>query len=177
MLFDLNKLRGPRERIERTVQPAAFDPQDPEYRVAAPVELAMDIQKVGHDAFGVSGRIATRLELACGRCLEPFEVPIDAAFELHYLPASENTGDEEQEVGEDDLTMAYYREGMLDLIELMREQFVLTLPMKPLCAETCRGLCPACGTNLNRTTCGCAPAWEDPRLAPLRSLLPRDKES
>ena len=177
MLLDVNTLRGSRARVERTLQPSAFEPQDPEYRVVAPVELSMEIQRTGRDALGVTGQVVTRLELACSRCLEPFDVPVDSRFELRYVPLSENAGDEEREVGDDELTTAYYREGMLDLIELMREQFVLALPMKPLCSETCLGLCPECGTNLNTTPCGCSRTWEDPRLAPLRSLLPRDKES
>lgn len=177
MLFDLNKLHGAREHIERTFQPSAFDPQDDEYRVAAPVELEMDVQKVGEDAFAVSGRVRTRLEVNCSRCLEPFDVPVDAAFDLRYVPQAENAGEGEREVGEDDLTTAFYREGLLDVIELLREQFVLALPMKPLCSEECRGLCPQCGTNLNKTQCDCAPKWEDPRLASLKSLLTREKES
>ena len=98
-------------------------------------------------------------------------------LDLRYVPQAENTGEVEQEIGDDDLATAYYREGMLDLVELMREQFVLALPMKPLCAEDCRGLCPECGTNLNKGQCGCTPRWEDPRLAALKSLLPREKEN
>jgi uncharacterized protein len=104
-------------------------------------------------------------------------VAVDAPFDLRYVSQSANTGEGEREVGEDDLATAFYRDGMLDLIELIREQFVLALPMKPLCTDACRGLCPQCGTNLNKTQCGCAPKWEDPRLAPLKSLLTRDKES
>lgn len=177
MLLDLNKLHGGREHIERTFPPSAFDPQDPEYRVMAPVELSADVQKLDGDAVGVSGRVVARLELACGRCLEPFEVPVDAAFDLRYLPVAENTGDGEREVEEDDLTTAFYREGMLDLLELMREQFVLALPMKPLCSGECRGLCRECGTNLNQTACACESTWEDPRLSPLKSLLSRDEEN
>jgi uncharacterized protein len=171
MLLDLNKLQGSRERIERTLQPSAFDPQDPDYRVAAPVELSMDVAKAGGEAFSVTGTVKTRLELACSRCVEPFDVPVEAAFELRYVPQSENTGEGERELAEDDLITAYYREGMLDIGDLLREQFQLALPMKPLCGDDCKGLCPQCGANLNRTTCGCAPAWEDPRLAPLRQLL------
>lgn len=177
MLLDLNKLHGPREHFERTFQPDAFDPQDGEYRVVAPVEVALDAQKLGDNAFGVTGRAATTLEMDCGRCLEPFRLPVDAAFDLRYVPHRENTGEGEREVGEDDLATAFYREGMLDLIELLREQFVLALPMKPLCNEDCRGLCPQCGTNLNKTQCQCAPVWEDPRLAPLKSLLTPEKEN
>jgi DUF177 domain-containing protein len=177
MLIDLNKLHGQRQHVERTFAPATFDPQDEEYRVARPVELSMDVQKAGSDTFRVAGHTRTNLELACSRCLEPFEVPVDAGFDLRYVPQAENAGEGEREIGDEDLATAYYREGLLDVTDLLREQFQLVLPMKPLCAEDCRGLCPECGANLNRTTCGCAPKWEDPRLAPLKGLLNRNKET
>ena len=177
MLLDLRKLHGQREHFERRFEPSAFEPQDPEYRVAAPVELSMDVEKAGGDAFRVTGRAVTTLELDCGRCLDPFQVPIDAPFELRYIPAGHNTGEGEREIEEDDLTTAFYREGALDVTEMLREQFTLALPMKPLCAEACRGLCPECGANLNRTECGCTPKWEDPRLAALKGLLEPDKEN
>jgi uncharacterized protein len=181
MLLDLNKLHGSPEHVERTLQPSAFDPQDPDYRVAAPVELSMDVDKAGEDTFAVTGHVKTRLELACGRCLEPFDVLIDAPFDLRYLPQPESSGsdkkEDEREIPEDELNTAFYRDGMLDIIELLREQFQLALPMKPLCSDACRGLCPQCGANLNRTECNCTPAWEDPRLAPLKQLLTRSKEN
>ncbi len=177
MLLDLSKLHGQREHFERTFPPSAFEPQDPDYRVAAPAELVLDVARLDGKAFGVSGRATTRLQVECSRCVEPIDVPVDAAFDLRYLPLSENAGEGELEVGEDDLTTAFHREGVVDLIELMREQFVLALPMKPLCEEACKGLCPECGTNLNKTQCDCAPKWEDPRLAPLKSLLSKHKEN
>jgi len=177
MLLDLSKLHGPREHFERTFQPAAFDPPDEDYRVVAPVELSMDVERSGTDAFRVNGRATTRLELDCGRCVEPFGLPVDARFELRYVPQVVGEADAEREIAEDDLTTSFYREGLLDVVDMLREQFQLALPMKPLCAEACRGLCPVCGTNLNRSDCDCRPAWEDPRLAPLKGLLNRDKES
>ena len=177
MLLDLNKLKGDREHVERSFPPAAFDPPDSEYRLVAPVELTIDVRKLGSDAFGVSGRAATRVEVECSRCVEPFEVPIDTTFDLRYVPHSHNAGEGEREVAEEDLATAFHREGMLDLIDLLREQFVLALPMKPLCRDDCRGLCPQCGTNLNKSQCDCAPRWEDPRLAGLKSLLTRNEEN
>lgn len=177
MLLDLNHLAGPRARIERTLAPAVFDPPDELYRVAAPVELVMDVQKAGAGTFDVSGHFHTRLELTCGRCLEPFEMPVEAPFELRYVPSTQNVGEAEREIGEDDLTTAYYREGVLDITDLLREQFQLALPMKPLCTEACRGLCPECGANLNRTDCGHTTKWEDPRFEPLKGLLSREKEN
>jgi uncharacterized protein len=131
----------------------------------------MDVAKANGEAFSVTGEVKARLELTCSRCVEPFDVPVSAAFELRYVPQTENTGEGERELAEDDLITAYYREGMLDIGDLLREQFQLALPMKPLCRDDCKGLCPQCGANLNRTECGCAPAWEDPRLAPLKQLL------
>lgn len=178
MLLDLNKLRGSSEHVERTIPASAFTPDDPDYRVVAPVELSMTVEKVGPETFRVTGRTQTRLELDCSRCVEPFEMPVDATFELRYVPQPVVAeGEVEREVAEDDLTTAFYSEGTLDVIDLLREQFQLVLPMKPLCAEACRGLCPDCGANLNRTECGCSPKWEDPRLAPLKGLLNRQKEN
>ena len=171
MLLDLNRLRGSREHFERRFEPSAFDPQDPDYKVAAAVELSMDVEKTGRDAFRVMGRAMAKLELQCSRCLDDYEVPVDARFELRYVPEVQNDGTGEREVAEDDLTTAFYHEGSLDVIEMLREQFQLVLPMKPLCSEACRGLCTECGTNLNRTQCGCAPKWEDPRLAGLKELF------
>ena len=62
------------------------------------------------------------------------------------------------------------RDDQIDLDEVLREQFYLALPMKPLCREDCAGLCPQCGTNRNTGTCSCETEPEDPRLAPLRRL-------
>jgi uncharacterized protein len=164
------------EHIDRTFAPDTFTASSAheDYRIAVPVHLVMDVRKE-RDAYRVTGRMQTRLELECGRCLERFEIPVESTFELRYVPAVQNAGEGEREIEEDDLTTAFYKDETLDLEELMREQFQLALPMKPLCSEDCKGLCPECGANLNRTTCECAPKWEDPRLAPLKALL--NKES
>jgi uncharacterized protein len=174
MLLDLNRLHGQREHVERRFEPSAFEPQDPDYRVVAPVEVSVDVEKAGGGAFRVTGRAHTRLELDCSRCVDPYELPVNVAFELRYVPQEHNAGDDDREIAEDDLTTAYYREGSLDLIEMLREQFQLALPMKPLCSDACRGLCPECGANLNRTECGHQPKWEDPRLAPLKGMLRKE---
>ena len=185
MQFDLRQLgrKGAGtirdEHVDRTFQPAevaASAGADDAYAVVAPVHLVMDVHKDG-EAYRVTGRVATRLRLECGRCLEPFEIPIDAPFELRYVPEIAPAADgEEREVSEDDLTTAFYKEDAIDLGELMHEQFMLALPMKPLCSDACKGLCVHCGTNLNHATCECAPAWTDPRLAALKHLVKSEKE-
>ena len=169
MKLDLTRYRKPFVQFAHTFQPDEVGDEHEAYRVVAPVALAFDIHK-DKDKFRLEGTVRTELELPCSRCLEPFRLPVDSAFDLRYLPVSEASAEAEQEVGEGDLETSYYRDDEIDLDELMREQFYLALPMKPLCSDACKGLCPQCGTNLNTSACDCAPAWEDPRLAALREL-------
>jgi uncharacterized protein len=169
MQLDLTRYRKPLSEFSHTFRPDEVPTEGDAYRVVAPVALSFEIHK-DSDRFRLVGRVTTELELLCSRCLEPFRLPIDAPFDLRYLPATEVAADEEKEIEENDLETSYYRDDVIDLNELLREQFYLALPMKPLCTDACRGLCPQCGTNLNTGTCDCAPAWEDPRLAPLRAL-------
>ena len=173
MQLDLSRYRRPLERVERTFEPSELQQDGEVYRIIAPVHLAFDVHK-DKDKFRLAGTVRTELELACSRCVEPFRMPVELEFDQRYLPHSEASSEEETQVEEDDLETSYYREGKIDLDELLREQFYLALPMKPLCQEDCRGLCPLCGTNLNTGTCACAPAWEDPRLAALKELKSRE---
>ena len=167
--LNLAKIRAQQERFEQVYAPGACAGPGEDFSVAAPVALAFDIYK-DKDRFRLVGRVRTTLELPCSRCVEPFMSPVDASFDLRYLPRSHNVGEGEREVEEDDLSTSFYEDETIDLGQLMREQFYLSLPMKPLCRETCRGLCPQCGTNLNRGTCDCRRDWEDPRLAALKAL-------
>jgi uncharacterized protein len=169
MQLDLTRYRQPQGHFSRTFQPEEVAQAGDAYRIVSPVTLDFEIHK-DKDRFRLVGTVLTELELSCSRCLEPFRMPVNASFDLRYLPASEMTHDEEREVEEDDLDTSYYREDQIDLNELLREQFYLALPMKPLCGDDCKGLCPTCGTNLNTGACDCAPQWEDPRLAVLKQL-------
>jgi uncharacterized protein len=170
LLLNLNKIRTAQERFEQVYEPGQLG-TDPDFKVVAPVSLAFDIFK-DKQKFRLVGRVRTTLELTCSRCLEPFTLSVDAEFDLRYHPHVENTGsgEAEREIEEDDLTTAFYENEEIDLGHLMHEQFYLSLPMKPLCRENCRGLCAVCGTNLNRDTCDCKRDWEDPRLAALKAL-------
>ena len=172
MKLDLTRYRQPVGHFARTFQPAEVEGDADAYQIVAPVELEFDIHK-DKDKFRLLGRVRAQLELTCSRCIEAYRFPIDAEFDQRYLPASAVSADAETEVGDDDLETSYYSDDQIDLNELMREQFYLALPMKPLCREDCKGLCPHCGTNLNTGTCDCAAVWEDPRLAALKAIKSR----
>lgn len=167
--LDLNRIRSADGRFEEVYSPDTLHVETGTFRLASPVSFETDVYK-DKDQFRLAGTVRATLELACSRCLEPFDWPVDASFDLRYQPATRNQGAGEHEIGEDDLTTAFYNNNAIDLRALMEEQFYLSLPMKPLCAESCKGLCPTCGANWNRAACGCSNRWQDPRLAGLRSL-------
>jgi uncharacterized protein len=167
--LDLTRYRKPVSQFSRQFQPEEIGDEQDAYRILTPVDLGFEIHK-DKDKFRLVGTIKADLELQCSRCLDPYPLHVDAPFDLRYLPATAASTDAEREVDDEDLETSFYRNDEIDLNVLMREQFYLALPMKPLCREGCRGLCAQCGTNLNTSTCDCSPVWEDPRLAALKEL-------
>jgi uncharacterized protein len=167
--LDVARLREGSDPLERTIDPRQL-PAEEDYRIVAPVVLEATVGK-DKAKVRIVGHASTTLELACSRCLDGYEVPVDARFDLLYLPALESPGDEDVEVREEDINTAFYKEGIIDLAELLHEQLYLMLPMKPLCRDDCQGICPVCGANRNVTTCACETRWEDPRFAGLKALL------
>jgi uncharacterized protein len=168
MLLDLGKIRTPHEHYSKVYEPSAFKP-DADYTIVAAVALDFDIHK-DQDRFRLNGRVHTTLELPCSRCLEPCRWTVDEPFELTYEPRPARAAENEREIADEDFSAAFYDHDEIDLEQLLRERLEMSLPMKPLCSEDCRGLCPVCGTNLNRGTCDCKTDWEDPRLAALKTL-------
>jgi uncharacterized protein len=155
-----------------------FPPAEGDFKLVEPVDLtirvAKDSQKVR-----LTGRVRTSLECNCSRCLEAFRVPVDAEIDQLLLPAgaeivAPSKDDEDDDGQEADAGVTFYKNETIDLGELMRDEFYLALPMKPLCRPDCKGLCPVCGVNWNRETCTCKREWVDPRLESLRTLLKHD---
>ena len=169
MQLDLTRYHRGLNHFARVLQPGEVGQDGEAYRIVEPVQVDVEIHK-DKERFRLVGTVGTRLELSCSRCLEPFALPIDSAFDLRYLPVEAEAVEDDREVSGEDLDASVYRDDRIDLNELLREQFYLALPMKPLCREECAGLCPLCGVNRNTGTCACAPQWEDPRLAPLKGL-------
>ncbi len=104
----------------------------------------------------VKGRVNTLLELICSRCIEGFPFRVRHGFQIILLPPpAESSLEEEIELTKEDMDSEYFWEEHVDLRHVIFEQILLNIPMKPLCKETCKGLCPHCGTNLNSSDCMC----------------------
>jgi uncharacterized protein len=122
----------------------------------------------------VDGRLRACLGLTCGRCLQGFVVERDLPLELIYLPSrtmGNNADEDEVALSDREMVIAYYEGEQLDLGALVREQLLLSVSMKRLCREDCRGLCPTCGANRNDSSCECAAAGSEGALADLGRVL------
>ncbi len=138
--------------------------------------LTCHVDLVDFTTLHIRGRFEGSLDTECGRCLEVYPLGVGQELDLFYLPRAKGEPEEqaeEVELSDHEVVVGYYDGDQLDLGEVMREQIVLALPLKPLCREDCRGRCPSCGQDLNTKRCDCPPAEEpiDPRLAPLRKLF------
>ena len=123
--------------------------------------------------FVVSGTVRFEADLNCSRCLDPYPFAVHSDFTLRFIPRAsspEESNPEELEIAGEGLEEEFYEEPKIDLRPLVLEKVQLSLPMKPLCEESCRGLCPVCGTNRNRGQCECSGAESDHRWDALRGI-------
>jgi uncharacterized protein len=141
---------------------------DPAWRLE---DLSLDVQRDGEVVL-VRGRLGARVPQTCGRCVEGFEVSVAAEVDARFVPSPAAPG-EERELGAADLETDVYAHDVVDVAALIETETTLRLPMKPLCREDCRGLCPQCGANRNVAPCACQERQADPRWAPLKALADR----
>jgi len=120
------------------------------------------------DKVELEGAVTAVVESECDRCLATLSIPVEASFDLLYVPPT-GKGDE-HELSEGDLSLGFYQDGVIDVDDLAREQIELALPMARLCTEECLGLCPDCGANLNLGECACGDEEVDPRWTALKEL-------
>jgi uncharacterized protein len=113
----------------------------------------------------IRGHFGTRVELQCDRCAAAVEFPLEEDFDLSYRPVSEITRQGEVEIPADELEVGFYLGEGVEISDLMREQLTLALPTKVLCRPDCKGLCAACGADLNKENCQCIAARHDSPFA------------
>jgi uncharacterized protein len=118
----------------------------------------------------IAGDLNTTVELDCARCLEAAIQTVNRKFDLLYRPLGSDGGRAELSVTAAEAEVGYYEGDGILLEDTLREQVLLDLPLKAICREDCKGLCPHCGMNLNNAQCSCAEPLEDPRWSVLKDL-------
>jgi uncharacterized protein len=132
------------------------------------IDITCTARRMKENVF-VEGTVATTVDMPCCRCLEMTRLPLQSSFKYTFAPPPSRSQDD-VELNAADLDFAYYEGDVIDLDTMIFEQIILQIPIKPLCAESCRGLCPHCGTNLNTASCDCQDEVLDERLAILKQF-------
>jgi len=149
MKINVKRIPAEGERLTGEEPPQIMDLEEPDVHFRVPVRYEL-LAQVQNNALLVTGRLATVGTLRCGRCLREFDEALAvASFVFH------------QELGGQDF---------VDLTPQIREDIILELPQRALCGESCKGLCPVCGADLNRRPCRCTVRREDNRWAALNQL-------
>ena len=117
----------------------------------------------------LSAEVAASALFECDRCIGEFKREIAGRYKAAYV--TEKGGDAR---GENEEPRALPPDAYeIDLTSDIREVLMLSVPIKLLCKENCRGLCPHCGVNLNERTCSCKVEITDTRWESLRKLYER----
>jgi uncharacterized protein len=142
----------------------------------APIKTFLRAVRIA-DRVEVEADVRTAVGLSCGRCLKVFKTDISSHFTLTYTPRREEVevGAEldEIELRPDEINRIYFEGERIDLQDAVQEQVIMAFPIRALCNEACRGLCPQCGADLNEGDCGCARQMPESRFAVLKNFRPR----
>jgi uncharacterized protein len=122
------------------------------------------------DKILVRGTVEVTVGLNCSRCLEEFSLDLKSDLETYLESGGDSRPEADEELSPEDLEFRPLHDGAVDLRELIAEQVHLALPVRALCSEGCRGLCPKCGRNLNQGGCSCDGEAGDPRWEALKKL-------
>ncbi len=118
----------------------------------------------------LKGNFAGKFEVPCARCVEPVQIPLGAEFDLIFRPAAADSEATERSITAPETEIGYYLKDSLLLEDVLREQVLLSLPVRTLCKPDCKGLCQRCGENRNSTACTCEVGLSDPRWEALSGL-------
>ena len=145
----------PEEGLRYEIHDESWFP-DHELNRTGPVRSVIVLKRNGDDRVLLEGEIQTTIASDCDRCTEKFSRELDSNFtlDLEYA-SSEILEPAEHECTPSEMDVVYLKEPVIDVFEILKQQIFLVISEKHLCSESCKGLCPKCGVNLNLKTCDC----------------------
>jgi uncharacterized protein len=174
MRIELGRLQETGDQFAHRYEPEELALDEEHARLTEPPEVKGRVSRGGHEV-RVRGELTARAEVDCDRCLKSIAVPVETQFDVTYVPEEDYRASEAAELQEEDLSLSVFDGETIDVDELVREQLLLALPTRALCAEDCKGLCPTCGADRNAAACGCETKEVDPRWAGLKAIMRNDE--
>ncbi len=173
MLIDLKTINHTPGHYNLNLQPDWWVKNDEDDQILGldgPLAADLKIARSG-SKFIVTGQLSGKVKLLCDRCLEPFSRDLQSEFEISLLPNAKDHNQSEIELIRNDLDCHFLLGDEIELFDIIRDQIYLTMSIKYLCSERCRGLCTVCGENLNLGSCNCKTETWQHSFSNLRTLL------
>lgn len=117
-------------------------------------QAVIGIRPASRGILRVTGKIRSSPVLECSRCLENFTFAIDTELDIELAPVGSLGGAAEHELAGGELDTEFYEGDVIEPVDLIKEQLLISIPMVPLHSPECKGLCSVCGTDLNKSECG-----------------------
>jgi uncharacterized protein len=136
------------------------------------ISISGNYQLYRIDANDIHAKVnfSATVSLPCSCCTEIFNLKLSDSFAVIYTNRLDYT-EGEVTLKDADLDMKFFDGEVLDLEEEIINNFLLALPISPICNSSCKGLCPDCGINLNRNKCNCENNKKDPRWKALETFI------
>lgn len=153
-------------RVDVAASGAELRPQDARELAICDVHVVGALEEIGGD-YLFQGTLEGSYRGDCGRCLKPAETPfsIEVCWTFQEgAPEPLELMDEDRDPDvedEESVRINAVRDDAIDLAPLAWEEIALATPLRLVCREDCRGLCPKCGADLNEQSCNCAAAQEE----------------
>lgn len=166
-LSDVLTTEGKTETQEIMPEMAEFFNGTDTYRIKEKSPMRFTFVNIGGGKARIEGGGSLVFEAVCDRCLADVELPMELSFDRVVLSPEAFAADEEAE-GDDQTFMDGYQ---LDVEAFVHDEIIVNWPVKILCREDCKGVCPVCGQNLNERECGCDTFVPDPRMAAISDIF------
>jgi uncharacterized protein len=134
----------------------------------SPVKMAGTVSRIAR-GYALEARVCWNGRLECSRCLAPYPFSSEETFTV-VLSRRQPAAEGEIALEKEDLDISFYEDPTISVVPIAEERVQISIPMKPLCREDCRGLCPRCGQDRNVGSCTCKVEDVDPRWDALRAL-------
>lgn len=164
MVLDLKRILvvdGAEQRFNYGIDMSSFESDSHEFPIKDPVKVEGLVRNIA-GVVELTAKATLCYQTICDRCCVPVSEKITQP--ISYLLATSVQNEDSEEI-------LLVENEQLDLDQLVISDIILNLPMKHLCDENCKGLCPVCGKNLNEGNCDCDRQKIDPRLKTLQDFF------
>ena len=169
MRIELDQLEGSEGRFAHAYGAGELDLQDERARLHGAPEISGRLVRDGNKIL-LKGNLSAIAQVDCDRCLRAVEVPIESELNLWYVTVQDYESLPATALEDEDLALSVFDGEAVDIDEVVREQVLLAVPLRAVCREDCKGLCPVCGTDRNLKNCDCRTTETDARWAGLGDL-------